>query len=235
MRRRLILSIAALAGIAALLALGTWQIQRLHWKEGLIAEREAAVAAAPVPLPATLDAARDLDFHRVRAEGVFRHDREMQVNATDRTSGIGGYLVVTPLDLGDGRVVLVERGWVPRERRAAGSRIEGNVTGRVVVDGLLRLPQAKPGWFVPENDPARGEWFYIDPAAMARAAGVSALPYYVEAGPAPNPGNLPKGGQADTALRNDHLQYAITWYALAAALAVIYIVLIRRHAQGEPV
>ena len=230
-RGLLTLTLWALAGFAVLIGLGTWQIERLHWKEGLIAARTAAVSAPPADLPRTLDSARPLDFHRVQAKGVLLHDREIPVHAIERRSGAAGYLVLTPLRLADGAVVLVERGWVPDDKREAARRAEGNPPGEVVVDGLLRVaPDEKPGWFVPANDPGRGEWFWIDLPALARAAGVpEALPFYVEAGPAPNPGGLPMGGQANTDLPNDHLQYAITWYALAAALAVIYLLVLRRE------
>ena len=229
-RRRLTtLTLSALVGFAALIGLGTWQVERLHWKEGLIAQRTAAISAPPAALPRRLEAARPLEFHRVEAKGVFLHDREIPVHGIERRSGGAGYLVLTPLRLEDGAVVFVERGWVPADKRAAQTRARGNPPGEVSVEGLLRLaPAEKPGWFLPANDPGGGEWFWIELPALARAAGVpEALPFYVEAGPAPNPGGLPLGGQANTDLPNDHLQYAITWYALAAALAVIYLLLLR--------
>jgi len=229
-RRRLLpLTLAALVGFAVLIGLGTWQVERLHWKEALIAQRTAATSAPPAALPRSLEAARPLEFHRVEAKGVFLHDREIPVHAIERRSGGAGYLVLTPLRLEDGAVVLVERGWVPADKREAQTRAQGNPPGEVSVEGLLRLaPAEKPGWFLPANDPDRGEWFWIELPALARAAGESgALPFYVEAGPAPNPGGFPVGGQANTDLPNDHLQYAITWYALAAALAVIYLLLLR--------
>jgi surfeit locus 1 family protein len=230
-RRVLTLTVGSLAAFAVLIGLGTWQVERLNWKEGLIAERAAAIAAPPVAVPRSLDAARSLEFHRVRAKGQFLHDREIPVHAIERQRGAAGYLVVTPLRLQDGATVLVARGWVPTEKRDPATRAEGNPPGAVAVEGLLRLaPAEKPGWFVPANDPARAEWFWIDLPAMAHAAGVTeALPFYLEAGPAPNPGGLPVGGQANTDLPNDHLHYAITWYALAAALAVIYLLLLRRE------
>src|SRR5580704_4107088 len=113
-RRRLLpLTLGALAAFAVLIGLGTWQIDRLHWKEALIAARTAAVAAAPADLPRTLEAARPLDFHRVRAAGVLLHDREILVHAIERQRGAAGYLVLTPMRLEEGAVVLVERGWVP--------------------------------------------------------------------------------------------------------------------------
>jgi surfeit locus 1 family protein len=239
-RRLLTLTVVALAGFAVLIGLGTWQVERLHWKEGLIAERADAVLAAPAEVPRTAEPAPPLDFHRVQARGVFLHDHEILVHAIERQRGAAGYLIVTPLRLADGATVLVERGWVPTDKRETATRAAGNPAGEASVDGLLRVPSAeKPGWFVPANDPSRGEWFWIDLPALARAAGVpEALPFYVEAGPAPNLGGLPVGGQASTDLRNDHLQYAITWYALAAALAVIYLLLVRRERavrnQSEP-
>jgi surfeit locus 1 family protein len=230
-RRLLPLTLAALAGFAVLIGLGTWQVERLHWKEGLIAERTAATSASPAALPPTVEAARPIAFRRVQIKGVFLHDREIPVHAIERRSGGAGYLVLTPLRLEDGAVVFVERGWVPTDKREAGTRAQANRAGEVSVEGLLRLaPAGKPSWFVPANDPGRGEWFWIELPALARAAGVpEALPFYVEAEATPNPGGLPLGGQANTDLPNDHLQYAVTWYALAAALAVIYLVLLRRE------
>ncbi|HKX08923.1 MAG TPA: SURF1 family protein, partial [Stellaceae bacterium] len=200
-------------------------------KEGLIAERTVATSGSPIAVPRSLDAARSLDFHRAQAKGQFLYDHEIPVHAIERQSGAAGYLVMTPLRLEDGAVVLVERGWVPTEKRDAATRAAGNPPGAVTVDGLLRLaPTEKPGWFLPANDPARGEWFWIDLPAIARAAGVAeTLPFYLEAGHAPNPGGFPVGGQANTELRNDHLQYAITWFALAGALVVIYLLVLRRE------
>ena len=237
-RRVLTLTIGSLAAFAVLIGLGTWQVQRLHWKEALIAERTAAISAPPVELPRTLEAARSLEFHRVRVKGQFLYEREIPVHAIERQRGAAGYLVLTPLRLEDGAVLWVERGWVPPEKRDATTRPAGNPGGALSVDGLLRLaPAEKPGWFIPANDPARTEWFWIDLPVLARTADVpEALPFYVEAGPAPNPGGFPVGGQANTDLPNDHLQYAITWYALAAALAVIYLMLLRRErtARNSP-
>lgn len=230
-RRVLTLTVASLAAFAVLIGLGTWQIERLRWKEDLIAGRAGAIAAPPVELPRTLEAARPLEFHRVQVRGQFVYEHEIPVHAIERQRGAAGYLVVTPLRLGDGTVVLVERGWVPTEKRDAATRSGGNPPGEVSVDGLLRMaPAEKPGWFIPANDPGRGEWFWIDLPALTRTDSLpESLPFYVEAGPAPNPGGLPVGGQANTDLPNDHLQYAITWYALALALAVIYLILLRRE------
>jgi surfeit locus 1 family protein len=223
-------TVFAAGALVVLLGLGTWQVERLHWKEGLIAERQAAMAAAPAPLPKTLDEARALDFHRVRASGTFLNDREFFIGAVDDI-GHNGYQVVTPLRLDDGAVLLVNRGFVPEARKDPASRAAGELPGEVAVSGILRLPpRGKPAWFVPDNSPERNYWFYVDVPAMARAGGLDdVLPFYVEADATPNPGGLPVGGQTRISLPNNHLQYAVTWYGLAVVLVVMYAVFVRRR------
>ena len=226
-------TIWAAIGLAILLGLGTWQVQRLGWKEALIAAREAGLNSAPVALPPSLEAARPLEFHPVRAEGEFDHAHELYLHS-QAPQGEPGFDVVTPLRLADGTALLVDRGFVPVDRQAPATRQAGQISGRATVTGLLRLPSiGKPGYFTPDNDPARNSWFYVDIPAMAQAAGLpSALPYYVDADATPNPGGWPKGGESLPELPNNHLQYAITWYALALALIAIYIRFARRRA-GE--
>lgn len=214
-------------GLLLLLGLGTWQVQRLYWKEGLIAERNAALAAAPVPLPKTLDEARPLEFHPVRAEGQFLNDHELYLNAQS-LKGDAGFHIVTPFRLSDGAVIFIDRGFVPTDHKAPATRAAGEIAGPTAVTGLLRLPEP-PGWFTPANEPAKNSWFSIDLPAMAQAANIgagdvgSALPFYIDADKTPVPGGWPQGGQTITDLPNNHLQYAITWYALAVALIAIYI------------
>ncbi|MBI3515628.1 MAG: SURF1 family protein, partial [Proteobacteria bacterium] len=133
----------------------------------------------------------------------------------------------------DRGAVLVNRGWVPLAARLPAARPSGQVEGTVRIEGAVRLSSV-PGWFTPANEPGGNLWFYPDVAQMAAAAGLSRVsPVFVEAGPAPNPGGLPIGGQTQVELPNDHLQYAITWYSLAAALAVIYGLFCHRHLSGE--
>ena len=229
-------SFFAAGALLVLLALGTWQVERLFWKQGLIAERQAALGAPPTELPASLAAARGLEYHRVRATGTFLNDRELYLGATSE-DGRPGYHVITPLRLADGAIILVDRGFVPQERRSPESRAAGEFQGEVTVTGLLRLPpEGKPHWFLPKNSAERNYWIYVDISEMAAAQHLDGvLPFYIDADATPNPGGLPIGGQTRLALPNDHLQYAITWYALAVALLVIYIVFIRQRArEGAP-
>jgi surfeit locus 1 family protein len=207
------------------LGLGSWQVDRLAWKRGLIAQRAAAVAAAPVPPPDSLAAARGLEFHPIAVTGRFLHDREIHLGATS-PGGVNGYQVLTPLREADGRLLLVNRGFVPASLRDPEKRAAGEIAGPVALRGLLRLPpQQKPGWFLPDNRPDLNYWFWVDLGAIASATGLPDLaPYYIDADATANPGGWPKGGVTRLDLPNDHLQYAITWFSLAIALLVIYVI-----------
>jgi len=208
-----------------LLGLGCWQIERLHWKEGLIAQRRAALSAPAVPVPDSAEKARGLEFRHVTDAGVFLYDREVLVWATAE-DGAGGYEVLTALREADGRNVFVNRGFIPTALKDRSTRQASEVAGTVEVVGLLRLPPASPpSWFVPDNRPALGEWFWIDLRAMAAAERLDDVaPFTIDAAAAPNPGIWPKGGVTRLALPNHHLQYAVTWFSLAVALLVIYVV-----------
>ncbi len=217
-------TVIALPAFLVLIALGTWQVQRLAWKAELIAFVEAQLAAPAVPLPADLSQPGDIsgfEFRRVAVTGTLLHDREIYLAATHR--GKVGFHVITPLRRDGGGFVLVDRGWVPAEARDPPRRAEGQIEGVVTIEGLVRAPD-EPGWLTPDNDLAKNYWFWRDVAAMAAFARVDAPPLIVEAGPALNPGGLPIGRALRFDIPNDHLQYAITWYLLAAALAVIYVV-----------
>jgi surfeit locus 1 family protein len=215
-----------------LLALGSWQIQRLHWKEGLIAQRQAAISAAPTAAPSTLEEARGMEFRHVTDEGVFLHDREIFLGATSE-AGRQGYQILTPLLEPGGRFVFVNRGFIPAELKDPAKRAAGQIAGTVRVQGLLRLPPAgRPAWFLPDNRPDLNYWFWVDLPAMSAAAKLDpdrVAPFYIDADASPNPGGWPKGGITRLALPNDHLQYAITWFSLAVALMVIYFLFHRRN------
>jgi surfeit locus 1 family protein len=216
------------------LALGSWQVERLFWKEGLIAQRQAAVAAPPAPMPRSLAEARGIEFHRVIDEGVFLHDKEIFLGASSEGGG-QGYQVLTPLLEPSGRIVFVNRGFIPGELKDPTKRAAGQVPGTVRVLGLLRLPpDGRPGWFVPDNRPDLNYWFWVNIPAMSAAVDLDRVaPFYIDADATPNPGGWPKGGVTRLTLPNNHLQYAITWFSLAVALIVIYVLFHRRQAEAQ--
>jgi surfeit locus 1 family protein len=231
---RLVPTLFTLAAFAVCAGLGAWQVERLQWKRGLIAQREAALAAAPVAPPRSLAEAAAVEFRRVAAEGEFLHTGEILRIAPGPTGG-SGFEVLTPLRVADNRVIFIDRGFIPADLRDRAKRAAGEVAGTVRVAGLLRLPpQAKPSWFLPDNRPERNLWFWIDLPAMAAADGLSDVaPFYIAADATPNPGGWPKGQGTAQPLPNNHLQYAITWFALAlAALAVYFLSQRSGHAQS---
>lgn len=210
-RRAFAASCLLLAALFA--ALGIWQVQRRAWKLDLIARVEARVHAPPAPLLAgrIVDRQRD-EYRRVRATGRYLHDRETLVQASTVLGA--GWWVMTPLQTPTG-IVLVNRGFVPPERRDPATRRSGQLVGPVTVTGLLRL--AEPGGaFLRSNDPAAGRWYSRDVAAIAVARRLGPVAaFFVDADATANPGGWPVGGLTVIAFRNSHLVYALTWFALA--------------------
>ena len=175
-----------------------------------------------------------MEFRHVTDEGVFLHDKEIFLGATSE-AGRNGYQVLTPLREAGGRNVFVNRGFIPAELKDPATRFAGEIPGTVRVQGLLRLPPAgKPAWFLPDNRPDLNYWLWVDLPAVAAADRLDRVaPFYIDADATPNPGGWPKGGITRLELRNDHLQYAITWFSLAVALIVIYFLYCRRNAGSR--
>lgn len=230
-RGLLLFTAFAAATLAVLIGLGVWQLQRLHWKEGLIAEIEARTKAPPISLPEAVALARagdDVSYLRVRVGGRFDHANERYLFAS--ADGSVGWHVITPLTTPNGGVVLIDRGFVPDALKEPAARAQGQLEGTVTVTGLARPPETQ-GRFVPDNDPERNRWFWRDLGGMARSmfpAGAQELaPFFVEADRSDVPGGWPLGGQTRLDLPNDHLQYALTWFLLALCLVVIYALYVR--------
>jgi surfeit locus 1 family protein len=165
----------------------------------------------------------DVDYYPVTVSGQFLNGKEQHFLAThDRASG---FYVYTPLALDDGRFVFINRGFVPYDRKDPGRRQPGQLTGVVTIKGLARNPlHDKPSSFVPDNDLKANIYYWKDIDAMASRAGIEAdklVPFFIDAGNAPNPGGYPVGGVTIITLPNNHLQYAVTWFGLAAALALV--------------
>ena len=231
----LTLAVAALLAFTGFVALGIWQVERRAWKLDLIETIDARVHAAPVPPPAPgswgeVNAADDA-YRRVRIAGTFLHDRETFVQATTELGA--GYWLLTPLQADDGRIVLVNRGFVPPEARDRAARGAPEPPGPVTVTGLLRISEPR-GSFLRGNDPAADRWYSRDVPAIAAARGLDGVaPFFVDAEAAPASPSAtanaartwPAGGLTVIRFQNSHLVYAITWFALAAmvAAAAVYV------------
>jgi surfeit locus 1 family protein len=221
-RPRLWPSLAALAALIVLVSLGTWQVERLRWKEALIAERTAQLAAPAALLPAQADWPA-WSFRRVEALGTFRHDLEQLFGASTHDGQLGHH-VLTPLLRADGSALLVDRGWVPADQAHPAARRAGQVEGPITITGIARYRgDDTANWFTPANQPEQAMWFSYDLPALEQALDLALLPVVVEADDRPNPGGLPIGGLTRIALTNNHLQYAITWYGLALTLVAVYV------------
>ena len=178
--RRFLLPLTVLAVTLVLLGLGTWQMQRLSWKEALIAEREAAQDLPAAALPADIDdaeVAQSFDFRTVMVTGTFRHDLEQLFGARAR-GNVFGHHVLTPLVRETGPAVLVDRGWVPADKAHPASRPEGQIDGEVILSGIARYRlDDRPGMFTPDNEPAARQWYHYDLDGMANALGIELAPF----------------------------------------------------------
>jgi surfeit locus 1 family protein len=217
-------TLAMLAGavmFAGFMALGVWQVERLHWKLDLIARVDARVhaPAAPPPGPAAwrrVTATSD-EYRHVRVSGVFENDRETLVQAVTELGP--GFWVMTPLRTDGGQEILVNRGFVPPEQSAQASRRAGLPTARTTVTGLLRITEPRGG-FLRANQPSAGRWYSRDVEAITHARGLKyAAPFFIDADAASNPGVWPRGGLTVVHFRNSHLVYAVTWFGMAAMTA----------------
>lgn len=218
-RGRLVLAVLALSfglGAALFAALGAWQVMRLGWKLELIERVEGRIHAAPVapPPPSEWDAvtASDHEYRRVQMHGHWMAGHDTRVLAV--TEAGSGHWLLTPLQLDDGSIVLVNRGLVPTGWQAPAQGPAGDAP--VTVTGLLRLSEPGGG-FLRDNAPAADRWFSRDVAAIAHARELERVaPYFVDAerGGAETP-EWPRGGLTVVSFRNNHLGYALTWFALA--------------------
>ncbi|WLR96246.1 SURF1 family protein [Shinella sumterensis] len=237
--RAILTGVAFLAALAILLSLGTWQVERLQWKEKLLADIAERRVAPPVTLgeiEAMAARGEDIEYRPVTVTGVFANNRERHFFATWR--GQTGYYVYTPLQLADGRFLFVNRGFVPYEAKEPEMRKQGQLTGEQTVTGLARARLAeKPSSIVPENDLAKNIFYWKDLDAMAASTGIAAdrlVPFFIDAGDAPNPKGLPIGAVTQFDLPNNHLQYAVTWYGLAAALVGVALYAVFRRKGDRP-
>jgi len=218
-------TVFTIPALIVLLGLGTWQVQRLFWKEEQIALRHERAEGPAIPLPESFPDPQAVEFTRVSLTGTFRHDEEFYLGARTE-SGRVGLNIVTPFVLapsspGGGRTILVNRGWVPENRRDPPTRAEGQLQGEITIAALLR-------------DPEKRFYFWLDlPVMAADVDGPIITQVYADAVASEIPGGLPIGGQTRIQLTNDHLEYAITWYSFAVILMVIYFLFhYRREDEG---
>lgn len=221
MRRFLFLIVVGLGGAAILVSLGIWQVQRLAWKESMLAEIETRIAADPVNLPTTFDPEADR-YMPVTVSGSF-DERTLRFLISVKREG-PGYRLVTPFITDDGRKIMIDRGWIGVE-----DALPDVPKGQVAVIGNLHWPREVDG-YTPEPDIAGNTWFAREVDRMASELGTEPVLVVARDRSYPDPAVTPL--PVDTAgIPNDHLQYAITWFSLALiwlAMTVFFVLRARR-------
>jgi len=220
-RRFLVPGVTTLIMLTVLIGLGTWQVYRLHWKEGILARIAAAEAEPPVPL--TPDPA---PFTKVWVTGQFRFDRTAQFAAEVRDTGTGptmGSHQIVPLERIGASTLLVDRGWAPEKRPTP----LDDPAGVVTVTGYIR-PRETQHWFSVADDVADRRFYTLDPKAIGAAVGVADPAPFILVALGEAGASYPSPAQYLPRPPNNHLSYIITWYGLAVALIVIFLVWTRK-------
>ncbi|GMR32107.1 hypothetical protein PMAYCL1PPCAC_02302 [Pristionchus mayeri] len=234
-------SIAMLAIPAAAFGLGCWQVARLQWKLKLLEYLEKRLNDPAVDFPIDdLDSLDSLEYRRVHIKGRFLHEREFLLSPRGRfdpglknddsqgsllsssdMSSHGAHVVTPFLISGSNLIIMVNRGWIPRGKMNRESRLNSEEKGEVTIDAIVRKSEHRPQ-FVGANQPEKGVWFYKDFNEMAKQAGTA--PIYVESTYEMTRPGGPIAGQTNVKVRNEHLNYLLTWYSLSAVtLAMWYI------------
>lgn len=233
-RRRELLLAASLTMVAVgvFASLGTWQVQRLHWKHRLIEIVTARTQAPAIPAPGRDDPLTKegdaLDYTRVTVEGRFLegHDAHVQALLGEPHGPLGGpgAWILSPLRRADGAIVWINRGFVPVDRVGEATPVRANA--EVHVEGIARRSEPR-GSFTPDDEPAKNLWFVRDPTRLSAAFGLpvaATLPYTIDADASLTPpSGLPQAGETRLSFPDNHLGYALTWYGLAIAALGVFL------------
>ncbi|GGC96336.1 SURF1 family protein [Aquisalinus flavus] len=241
-----VLTLVTIAGLGILIALGTWQLQRLEWKRDLIQSVETRLDQQPVAYGIARDRqalGETMTYTPVAISGTYLHDHERHVFGT--YEGEPGWNVFTPLQVtapgarNAPRHIWVNRGFVPDRLKDPASRPDGLVAGFVTVTGLFRMPEEPAGvagMVSAPSNPEGNQWYVRDSRLFGDVPVVNEggettgtvlnedadTGYYIDSSGAENPGSWPRGGTTRVTFTNRHLEYAWTWFGLAGALLAVY-------------
>ena len=217
-------SIFSIVTFIILCSFGTWQLKRLYWKEALIQRYITESQSNPISNPSEFSKSKINEFKAVEIFGKFLHINEIYI--TGKTyEGNAGFHVVTPFEMENNKIILINRGWVSEGYKDPKKRKFSLTEGQINLKGIIRYPQKK-GYFVPENDGENGFWFTIIPNQIFKFVKINSnfviKDYYIDALRLEEKITLPIGVDGKPNLRNQHLSYAITWYGLALSLLFVY-------------
>ncbi len=210
-----------------LCSLGSWQLYRLEWKKELIREADSKLDLDAIDLPIDASLFDSLVYRKVKVKGKFLHDKEIHLYAGSRAyKSQPGYLILTPLKTQDGRIILVNRGWVAEKKKIAANRPETIEDKTYEIEGYL-LRGEKPTWSTLNNDPLKNLWLWVDMSSISEYNDIDLGDFYIMAKKMQD-NETPLGRIIKTRdIRNDHLAYALTWFGCAISMVVIYLQCLR--------
>ena len=212
-------TIFAFIGFIFLLSLGTWQLDRLKWKNNLIAERQSYLGDKPKLFNGDIKELDGTMWRPVKVNGTYEHGKELYLAARSMRGNVG-FHILTPFRLHNGKNILINRGWVPREKKDPSTRKQSSYKNSVNLIGII-TPGFKKGLFSPANDLTKNVWLYVDYNEMSSAVGMELEKFVIDA-KENGKGGFPIGSQTRIDIPNDHLQYAVTWYLLGLTLLLVW-------------
>ncbi len=235
--KKIIFNIFCLGWAVLFAYLGAWQVNRMHWKEDLVAQVEKYKSAPPVEFNIkNFDAKNDL-FKKIFLNGKFLHEQEMLLSAkyftAKRKKKELGYHVITPFLNTEGVVVFINRGWVPEQYKTKESRPDSLYVGNVetTFEGIVRENHGKAPWFMPQNMPEKNIWFWIDLPEMIKALESKTKlkniqPVLIQQTnlTTKNDFKYPVPVPADIEFYNQHMTYVITWFSLSLVILVMMVI-----------
>tara|TARA_B100000963_G_C22588047_1_gene654117 strand:- start:692 stop:1411 length:720 start_codon:yes stop_codon:yes gene_type:complete len=207
--------------LSILIALSTWQFKRLNWKKDLITQRIESFELEPIPFEEVGMPERN-EFRKVIITGELLNKYEMFMPALSKR-GNNGFHILVPLKTENGKNIIYDTGWIPLKIKDKQKRLKNIVTGLNQFEAVIRTSGRK-GYFQPENDITKNTWFFVEPEVMSDYTKIKLESnYYLEAFNN-GPSGFPLGNQTRIYLRNNHLQYAITWMLIACGLIAVFLV-----------
>ena len=217
---KLIPLVAFILALSILLSLSAWQIKRLNWKKNLIQQRVSMFEGEPRSLSELKEPA-EYEFQKVFVNGKLLNDFEFYMPALSK-NGNNGFHILVPIKVSSNKFLIYNTGWVPLLKKSQVDRKENIVSEEKLFSAVIRLPGRK-GYFQPENDPIKNFWFFVEPDLMEKELTFQLEKnFYLEASDN-GPNGYPLGNQTRIYLRNNHFQYALTWFFIAIGLISVFI------------
>ena len=210
---------AFIVALSILLGLSGWQIKRLNWKTDLISQRISSFESDPISF-VNLNQPEKNEFRKVFVDGQLLNEFEMYMPALSKR-GNNGFHILVPLKTTSGKLIIYDTGWIPLKIKEKEKRLLNISKNSQTFEAVIRTSGRK-GYFQPDNDTDTNTWFFVEPELMSKYLKMNfENEYYLEA-IENGPNGFPLGNQTRIYLRNNHLQYALTWFMIACGLVGVF-------------